>query len=124
VYASPTAAQGRVYIAGRNGRTLVLKHGPKYEVLATNASTIISMHRLRSQGMSCICAVTGRCTVLLGSEARRKDLEASQILLPNLQAHWVHCPAPSASRRDRPDRASPRVAFDVSARGLSGQPIC
>ena len=36
VYASPTAAQGRVYIAGRNGRTLVLKHGTKCEVLATN----------------------------------------------------------------------------------------
>jgi len=37
VYASPVAARGRVYIVGRNGTTLVLRHGPKYEVLAANA---------------------------------------------------------------------------------------
>jgi len=36
VYASPAAAQGHVYIAGRNGVTLVIKHGPKFEVLAQN----------------------------------------------------------------------------------------
>ncbi len=36
VYASPVAAAGRVYLAGQNGVTVVLKHGPRYEVLATN----------------------------------------------------------------------------------------
>ena len=36
VYASPVAAADRVYIVGRNGTAQVLKHGPKYEVLATN----------------------------------------------------------------------------------------
>ena len=36
VYASPVAAQGRIYIAGRNGVTLVIKHGPSFEVLAQN----------------------------------------------------------------------------------------
>ena len=36
VYASPVAAADRVYIVGRNGTTQVLKHGPKYQVLATN----------------------------------------------------------------------------------------
>ena len=36
VYASPVAAQGRVYIAGRNGVTLVISHGPEFSVLATN----------------------------------------------------------------------------------------
>ena len=36
VYASPVAAQDRVYIAGRGGTTLVIRHGPKFEVLATN----------------------------------------------------------------------------------------
>lgn len=36
VYASPVAAAGRVYLAGRNGVTAVLKHGPALEVLATN----------------------------------------------------------------------------------------
>lgn len=36
VYASPVGAAGRVYIAGQNGVTLVLAHGPKLEVLARN----------------------------------------------------------------------------------------
>lgn len=36
VYASLVAADGRVYIAGTEGATLVIKHGPAYEVLATN----------------------------------------------------------------------------------------
>jgi outer membrane protein assembly factor BamB len=37
VYASPVAADGRVYIVGRDGTTVVLKAGPAFEVLATNA---------------------------------------------------------------------------------------
>ncbi len=36
VYSSPAAARGRIYIAGRNGVTLVIRHGPRYEVLAKN----------------------------------------------------------------------------------------
>ena len=36
VYASPVAAQDRVYITGRNGTTLVLRHGSMFEVIATN----------------------------------------------------------------------------------------
>lgn len=36
LYASPVGADGKVYIAGRNGTTLVIKHGAQYEVLATN----------------------------------------------------------------------------------------
>lgn len=36
VYASPVAAAGRLYIAARDGRTVVLKAGPVYEVLAVN----------------------------------------------------------------------------------------
>jgi len=36
VYASPVAADGRIYISGRNGATVVLKAGPEYEVLTTN----------------------------------------------------------------------------------------
>jgi len=36
LYASPVGAGGKVYIVGRSGRTLVLRHGPKFEVLATN----------------------------------------------------------------------------------------
>ena len=36
VFASPVGADGRVYVVGRDGATVVLKHGPTYEVLATN----------------------------------------------------------------------------------------
>jgi outer membrane protein assembly factor BamB len=36
VYASPVAADGRVYIAGADGAILVLRHGPTFEALATN----------------------------------------------------------------------------------------
>ena len=36
VFASPVGARGRVYFAGQEGATLVIKHGPAYEVLAKN----------------------------------------------------------------------------------------
>jgi hypothetical protein len=36
VFSSPVGAAGRVYIAGREGSTVVLKHGPVLEVLAVN----------------------------------------------------------------------------------------
>ena len=36
VYASPVAADGRVYIIGRDGTTAVLAAGPKLQILATN----------------------------------------------------------------------------------------
>ena len=36
VYASPVAAKDRVYITGRGGATLVIRHGPSFEVLSTN----------------------------------------------------------------------------------------
>jgi outer membrane protein assembly factor BamB len=35
-YASPVAASGKVYLAARDGKTAVLKAGPKLEVLAVN----------------------------------------------------------------------------------------
>lgn len=37
IYASPVGAADRVYYVGRDGTTLVLKKGPEFEVLATNA---------------------------------------------------------------------------------------
>ncbi len=36
VYASPVGADGRVYMAGREGTTMVLEHGNEYKVLAIN----------------------------------------------------------------------------------------
>ena len=36
VYASPVAANGRIYITSREGTTLVLRAGSTFEVLATN----------------------------------------------------------------------------------------
>ena len=37
VFSSPVGASGRVYITGRDGTTLVIRQGPTFEVLATNA---------------------------------------------------------------------------------------
>jgi outer membrane protein assembly factor BamB len=36
VYASPIGANGKVYVVGRNGATMVLKESEKFEILATN----------------------------------------------------------------------------------------
>jgi outer membrane protein assembly factor BamB len=36
VFSSPVGAAGRVYIAGRDGTTVVLKHGPTFTVVAEN----------------------------------------------------------------------------------------
>lgn len=36
VFASPVGAGGRVYFPSREGATLVIRHGPTYQVLATN----------------------------------------------------------------------------------------
>jgi outer membrane protein assembly factor BamB len=36
VYASPVAAKDRVYLLDREGKCVVLKQGPKFEILATN----------------------------------------------------------------------------------------
>ena len=36
VFASPVGADGRLYITGRNGTTVVIRHGPVFEILSTN----------------------------------------------------------------------------------------
>jgi hypothetical protein len=36
VYASPVAADGRIYVVGRDGVAVVLAAGPQLKVLATN----------------------------------------------------------------------------------------
>jgi outer membrane protein assembly factor BamB len=37
VYSSPVGVNGRVYISDRDGNTTVIRHGPKFEVLAKNS---------------------------------------------------------------------------------------
>lgn len=37
VFASPVGAQGRIYIPSQDGTTVVVRHGPRFEVLAVNA---------------------------------------------------------------------------------------
>lgn len=69
VYASPAAAAGRVYLQGRGGQTLVLKHGRKFEVLAknklddyTDASPVIVERQIFLRGLKhlyCIEAPAG-----------------------------------------------------------------
>jgi outer membrane protein assembly factor BamB len=36
IYASPLAANGHLYVVGREGTVMVLKDDPKFEVVATN----------------------------------------------------------------------------------------
>ena len=36
VFSSPVGANGRVYLTGREGTTLVIRHGPTFEVIAKN----------------------------------------------------------------------------------------
>ncbi len=36
MYASPVAADGKIYFVGREGNTVVIKHGSEFKVLATN----------------------------------------------------------------------------------------
>jgi hypothetical protein len=36
IYSSPVGADGRIYISSREGVTVVIKHGPVFEILATN----------------------------------------------------------------------------------------
>ncbi len=72
LYASPVAARGQLYIAGRNGTTLVLRHGPKYEVLASSslsekfeASPVIVGNELylrRHRAVYCVAAEWTRRT--------------------------------------------------------------
>lgn len=57
IYASPVGAAGRVYIVGRDGNALVLKHGDKVEVLAANklndrfdASPVVAGNQLFLRG--------------------------------------------------------------------------
>jgi outer membrane protein assembly factor BamB len=57
LYASIVGAAGKVYIAGREGVTLVLKHGPSYEILAEN--------RL-DEGMNASPAIVGKQMFLRG----------------------------------------------------------
>jgi hypothetical protein len=66
-YASPVAAAGRVYATGRNGRTLVLKAGAAYEVLASNplddsftASAALAGTDLFLRGLKCLYCIADK----------------------------------------------------------------
>ena len=59
LYASLTGAAGRVYITGRSGTTLVIKLGPKYEVLATNSL---------DEGVDASLAIVGKQLFLRGKK--------------------------------------------------------
>ena len=37
IYASPVAAAGKIYVVGKKGTSVVLRHSPEFEVLATNS---------------------------------------------------------------------------------------
>jgi outer membrane protein assembly factor BamB len=37
IFSSPVGANGRIYVTGRDGTTLVIRHGPTFEVMAKNS---------------------------------------------------------------------------------------
>ena len=66
-YASPVGAGGRVYLAGRNGTSLVLKNSDKLEILATNkldekfdASPAVVGHELFLRGHEYLYCIAAR----------------------------------------------------------------
>lgn len=59
LYASLVGAAGKVYVVGRNGTTLVLKHGKTFEVLATNKL---------DEGIDASPAIVGKELYLRGSK--------------------------------------------------------
>lgn len=67
IYASPVGAAGRVYFVGRDGVTLVVKHGPQLEPLATNqlddpidASPAIAGQQLLLRGRKFLYSIEAR----------------------------------------------------------------
>ena len=65
LYASLSAAAGKIYIVSRNGTTVVLKHGSEFEVLATNqlaegidASPVIVGNQLLLRGAEHLYAIS------------------------------------------------------------------
>lgn len=67
VFASPVGAAGRVYIPGREGATVVLRHGPSFEVLAKNtledgfdASPALADDEIYLRGYKYLYAIGGR----------------------------------------------------------------
>jgi len=66
VFASPAAAQGRIYIAGREGTTIVIRSGPTYQVLAKNtlddgfdASPVLVDNELFLRGQKYLYCIAG-----------------------------------------------------------------
>lgn len=66
VFSSPVGAAGRVYITDREGTTLVIRQGPRYEVLATNrlddgfdASPAIVGNEIFMRGFRYLYAIAG-----------------------------------------------------------------
>jgi outer membrane protein assembly factor BamB len=66
VFASPVGAAGRVYIPGRDGTTVVLRHGPTFEILAENtlddgfdASPAVVDRELYLRGYRYLYAIAG-----------------------------------------------------------------
>ena len=66
VYASPVGAAGRVYVTDRDGLTVVIRHGPTFEVLARNklddsfsASAALAGEDLYLRGHTSLYCITG-----------------------------------------------------------------
>jgi len=60
IYSSPVGVAGRLYVTDRDGNTVVIRHAPKFEVLATNSL---------DDGFDASMAVVGDEILLRGHES-------------------------------------------------------
>lgn len=60
IYSSPVGVAGRFYVTDRDGNTVLIRHGPKFEVLATNSL---------DDGFDAAMAVVGDEILLRGPES-------------------------------------------------------
>ncbi len=60
IYSSPVGVAGRFYVTDRDGNTVVIRHGPNFEVLATNSL---------DDGFDASMAVVGDEILLRGHES-------------------------------------------------------
>ena len=125
LYASPVAADGRIYAAGRDGQTVVFKHGPAFEVLSVNSWTTASTPRLPSSATRSTCAGVNPCIAspVDGRQrcSLRTDAERSELRSPPCSRAAGRTAAGARRRLLRPDECAHEAAVDLRQHALVGE---
>jgi outer membrane protein assembly factor BamB len=103
VYASPVAADGRIYIVGREGTTVVLAAGPTLRVLATNtledrfdASPALVDAEMYLRGRRHLYRISEQVRVAPGQALRRPGARARLVSAARCQCRHGVRPRPAA----------------------------